>query len=135
MADVGDTGSPATDPTLLTFIAQLGAALSEMGEPVSSVQDRLTAVARAYGAPGARVSAFPTYFMISMGTGEPVVLELTTSFGGSFRLDQFSAVDRLVGDGDARQRSTPRRDSRSSPRSARRPPGSRRWSGSSATAS
>ena len=36
--------------------------------------------------------------MISMGTGEPVVLELTTSFGGSFRLDQFSAVDRLVGD-------------------------------------
>ena len=53
MADVGVPGSPATDPTLLTFIAQLGAALSEMGEPVSSVQDRLTAVARAYGAPGA----------------------------------------------------------------------------------
>ena len=84
-------------PTLLTFIAQLGAALSEMGEPVSSVQDRLTAVARPT-ARRARVSAFPTYFMISMGTGEPVVLELTTSFGGSFRLDQFSAVDRLVGD-------------------------------------
>lgn len=94
---MGDAGSAAPDPTLLTFIAQLGAALSEMGEPVSSVQDRLTAVARAYGARGARVSAFPTYFMISMGTGEPVVLELTTSFGGSFRLDQFSAIDRLVG--------------------------------------
>jgi hypothetical protein len=47
MASVGDTGSRAPDPTLLTFIAQLGAALSEMGEPVSSVQDRLTAVARA----------------------------------------------------------------------------------------
>jgi uncharacterized membrane protein YjjP (DUF1212 family) len=92
------SSSPATDPTLLTFIAQLGAALSEMGEPVSAVQERLTTVARAYGAPNARVSAFPTYFMISMGTGEPVVLELTTSFGGSFRLDQFSAVDRLVGD-------------------------------------
>ncbi len=97
MAHVADTGAAALDPTLLTFIAQLGAALSEMGEPVSSVQDRLTAVARAYRAPGARVSAFPTYFMISLGTGEPVVLELTTSFGGSFRLDQFSAVDRLVG--------------------------------------
>jgi uncharacterized membrane protein YjjP (DUF1212 family) len=97
MADVADTGA-SPDPTLLTFIAQLGAALSEMGEPVSSVQDRLTVVAQAYGAPGARVSAFPTYFMISMGTGEPVVLELTTSFGGSLRLDQFSAVDRLVGE-------------------------------------
>jgi uncharacterized membrane protein YjjP (DUF1212 family) len=97
MAVVSDTGSTAPEPTLSTFIAQLGAALSEMGEPVSSVQDRLTAVARAYGAPGARVSAFPTYFMISLGTGEPVVLELTTSFRGSFRLDQFSAVDRLVG--------------------------------------
>ena len=81
VADVGETGSRASEPTLLTFIAQLGAALSEMGEPVSSVQDRLTAVARAYGAREARVSAFPTYFMISMGTGEPVVLELTTSFG------------------------------------------------------
>lgn len=98
MAHVGDGASSTSDPTLLTFIAQLGAALSEMGEPVSSVQDRLTAVARAYGAPGARVSAFPTYFMISMGAGEPVVLELTTSFGGAFRLDQFSAVDQLVGD-------------------------------------
>jgi uncharacterized membrane protein YjjP (DUF1212 family) len=98
MADVADTGASAPDPTLLTFIAQLGAALSEMGEPVSSVQDRLTEVAQAYGAPGARVSAFPTYFMISIGTGEPVVLELTTSFGSSLRLDQFSAVDRLVGE-------------------------------------
>jgi uncharacterized membrane protein YjjP (DUF1212 family) len=97
MPAVADTGSRAPDPTLLTFIAQLGAALSEMGEPVSSVQDRLTAVARAYDAPEARVSAFPTYFMISMATGEPVVLELTTSFGGSFRFDQFAAVDRLVG--------------------------------------
>jgi uncharacterized membrane protein YjjP (DUF1212 family) len=98
MAGVGESGPPDPDPTLLRFIAQLGAALSEMGEPVSSVQERLTVVARTYGAAGARVSAFPTYFMISLGTGEPVVLELTTSFGGSFRLDQFAAVDRLVGD-------------------------------------
>ena len=95
---MGDRGSSETDPRVLTFIAQLGAALTEMGEPVSSVQDRLTRVARSYGAIGARVSAFPTYFMISMGTGEPVVLELTRSFGGSFRLDQFSAVDHLVGE-------------------------------------
>ena len=52
-------GHRARDPTLLTFVAQLGAALSEMGEPVSSVQDRLTAVARAYGATEARVERVP----------------------------------------------------------------------------
>ena len=46
------------------------------------------------------VSAFPTYFMVSMGSGEPVVLELTTSFGAQLRLDQFAAVDRLVGDAE-----------------------------------
>lgn len=94
---MGDTEGSASGAELLIFIAQLGAALSEMGEPVSLIQDRLTAVAQAYGAPSARVSAFPTFVMISMGTGEPAVLELTTSFGGSFRFDQFAAVDRLVG--------------------------------------
>ena len=38
--------------------------------------------------------------MVSMGSGEPVVLELTTSFGAQLRLDQFAAVDRLVGDAE-----------------------------------
>jgi uncharacterized membrane protein YjjP (DUF1212 family) len=38
--------------------------------------------------------------MVSLGTGEPVALELTTSFGAQLRLDQFAAVDRLVGDAE-----------------------------------
>jgi uncharacterized membrane protein YjjP (DUF1212 family) len=85
---------------ILTFIVRLGAAMSEMGEPSSIVQDRLTVVARAYGFDDARVSAFPTYFMVSRGSGEPVALELTTSFGAQLRLDQFAAVDRLVGEAE-----------------------------------
>ena len=88
------------DPDVSTFIARLGAAMSEMGEPVSVVQERLVTVAHAYGATDARVSAFPTYFMVSLGTGEPVALELTTSFGAQLRLDQFAAVDRLVADAE-----------------------------------
>ena len=88
------------DPDLLMFIVRLGAAMSEMGEPSSIVQERLTKVARVYGIDAARVSAFPTYFMVSMGSGEPVVLELTTAFGQQLRLDQFAAIDRLVGDAE-----------------------------------
>ena len=49
---------------------------SEMGEPSSIVQERLVKVALAFGIDAARVSAFPTYFMVSMGSGEPVVLTL-----------------------------------------------------------
>jgi uncharacterized membrane protein YjjP (DUF1212 family) len=84
----------------LAFIVRLGAAMSEMGEPSSIVQERLTAVARAYGFDSPRVTAFPTYFMVSRGSGDPVALELTTAFGTQLRLDQFAAVDRLVGEAE-----------------------------------
>ena len=98
MVDRGLTNHPeASDPDVPTFIVRLGAAMSEMGEPASIVQERLTRVASVYGAERARVSAFPTFFMVSLGSGQPVVLELTTAFGTQLRLDQFAAVDRLVG--------------------------------------
>ena len=74
--------------------------MSEMGEPSSIVQERLTAVARAFGFDSPRVTAFPTYFMMSRGSGDPVALELTTAFGTQLRLDQFAAVDRLVGEAE-----------------------------------
>jgi uncharacterized membrane protein YjjP (DUF1212 family) len=81
---------------LQTFVVQLGAAMNAVGEPVYSVQDRLNEVARAYGARGARISAFPTYMMVAMGRGEPAVLELTTVMGGIPHLDQISALHHLV---------------------------------------
>lgn len=81
---------------LQTFVVQLGAAMNAAGEAVYSVQDRLTRVAQAYGAHAARISAFPTYLMVTMGRGEPATIELTTSLTGPPRLDQIAAIDRLL---------------------------------------
>jgi uncharacterized membrane protein YjjP (DUF1212 family) len=81
---------------LRTFIVQLGAAMNASGQPVDVVQERLGAVARAYGADTVRVSAFPTYLMVTMASGDPATLELTTPLARSRRLDQISEVDRLA---------------------------------------
>ena len=81
---------------LQAFVVQLGAGLSAAGEPVDVVQQQLARVASAYGAEGARISAFPTFMMVSMGRGEPAALEITTSFGTAPGLDQIAALDRLV---------------------------------------
>ncbi|MET0910340.1 MAG: threonine/serine exporter family protein [Ilumatobacteraceae bacterium] len=81
---------------LQTFVVRLGAAMNAAGEPVYSVQQRLSTVARAYGARSARISAFPTSLMVTMGTGEPATLELTMGLATVPRLDQIAALDRLV---------------------------------------
>lgn len=89
-------GSQQHPRELLTFLVELGAAMNTTTQPVYVVQSRLTNVARAYGASMAAVSAFPTYLMVSIGRGEPAVLELTTTSTGSARLDQVAALDRLL---------------------------------------
>jgi uncharacterized membrane protein YjjP (DUF1212 family) len=86
---------------LQKFVVQLGAAMSASGETVDSVQQRLTRVAVAYGATKARISAFPTFMMVSMGSGEPATLEITSSLSATPRLDQISAVDQLVTEAEA----------------------------------
>jgi uncharacterized membrane protein YjjP (DUF1212 family) len=94
-------GSGVTEPgrdelrVLQTFVVQLGAAMNAAGQPVYAVQERLTAVARAYGSRAARVSAFPTFLMVTLGRGQPATLELT-SVAVAPRLDQIAALDRLV---------------------------------------
>jgi uncharacterized membrane protein YjjP (DUF1212 family) len=94
----GSAAPDATrDPYLARFVIELGAALNAAGEPCYSVQDRLTEVARAYGASSVRVSAFPTFLMVTMGVGQPATLELTTSHAGTSRLDQIAELDRLLG--------------------------------------
>ncbi|HET9261327.1 MAG TPA: threonine/serine exporter family protein, partial [Acidimicrobiia bacterium] len=82
--------------TLLEFLVALGAAMNTAGQPVYVVQDRLSNVARAYGAHDATISAFPTYLMMTIGRGEPATVELTTTLSGSPRLDQIAALDRLI---------------------------------------
>jgi uncharacterized membrane protein YjjP (DUF1212 family) len=85
---------------LQSFLVQLGAAMNAAGEPVQSVQERLTRAARAYGVASARISAFPTYMMVTMAQGEPATMELTTSLVTSPRLDQISALDDLAHDAE-----------------------------------
>ncbi len=85
---------------LQLFVVQLGAAMNAAGEPVYVVQDRLTKMAAAYGARAATISAFPTYLMVTMGRGEPAVVEITASLGGSPRLDQIAALDHLLQDAE-----------------------------------
>ena len=86
--------------TLQMFVVELGAALNETGEPVYEVQERLTRAAHSYGAHDARISAFPTYMMVTMGRGEPATVELTGQLASTPRLDQISALDRLVADAE-----------------------------------
>jgi uncharacterized membrane protein YjjP (DUF1212 family) len=81
---------------LQRFVVQLGAAMNASGQPAHAVQERLTAVARAYGAHSVTVSAFPTYLLVTMGRDEPATLELTSALAGSPRLDQIAALDRLL---------------------------------------
>ena len=90
-----DEGSDP-DAELLAFVAELGAAMSTVGEPVYVVQERLTRVAGAYGARSATVSAFPTYLMVSLGLGKPAAVELTTTLSESPQLDQIAALDLLL---------------------------------------
>ncbi|HKY15436.1 MAG TPA: threonine/serine exporter family protein, partial [Microthrixaceae bacterium] len=72
--------------TLQMFVVELGAALNETGEPVYEVQERLTRAAHSYGAHDARISAFPTYMMVTMGRGEPATVELTGQLASTPRL-------------------------------------------------
>ena len=60
--------SPAEVQALLM---RVGAALTMTGDAVSLVQERLRAIAAAYGYPRAHVSVLPTLVMITLGEGEP----------------------------------------------------------------
>jgi uncharacterized membrane protein YjjP (DUF1212 family) len=92
-----DASDESDEPGVLqTFVVALGAALTSVGEPAYSVQDRLTRVAETYGADSARISAFPTYMMVTMGRGTPATVELTVPLSSSPRLDQIAALDDLV---------------------------------------
>jgi uncharacterized membrane protein YjjP (DUF1212 family) len=85
---------------LRTFVVQLGAAMSAVGESVDSVQARLTRVAIAYGATEARIRAFPTFMIVTMGRGEPATFENAPALAAAPRLDQIAALYRLVRDAE-----------------------------------
>ena len=53
------------------LLLSLGAALTMTGDAVSQIQERLRAIAAAYGYEQAHISVFPTLLIVSLGDGEP----------------------------------------------------------------
>ena len=87
-------------PELQLFLARLGSAMNAAAEPVYSVQQVLTRIAAAYGAAGARIGAYPTTLLITLGSGEATTLELTTPLSSTPRLDQIGALHELIHDAE-----------------------------------
>ena len=82
---------------LLLFLADLGAALSAIGETVEdAIGCRLALIARAYGLEDARFSVFPTSLFLTLGRGEAATIEPTKRLSSTPRLDQIAAVHRLA---------------------------------------
>ena len=111
---------------LLLFLADLGAALSAIGETVDAVEERLTLIARAYGLEDARFTAFPTSLFLTLGRGEAATIEPTKRLSATPRLDQiaeFTASPRRPSGG----RSHPGPGSPGSRRSGRRAAATARW--------
>ena len=81
---------------LKTFIVRLGAAMNSVSEPVYSVEQRLARVAAAYGSDNARIGAFPTSLIFTLGSGEPATIEPTAPVDGPLRLDQIAALHLLI---------------------------------------
>jgi uncharacterized membrane protein YjjP (DUF1212 family) len=63
------------------------------------IQERLTRIAAAYGMQSARITAFPTSLLVSLGGGEPTALELTTPVT-AVQLDQIAVLHRLADDAE-----------------------------------
>ena len=81
---------------LLLFLADLGAALSAIGETVDAIEQRLAVIAGAYGLHDARFSVFPTSLFLTLGRGEAATVEPTKRLSATPRLDQIAAVHRLA---------------------------------------
>jgi len=63
------------------------------------IQERLARIAAAYGMQTARITAFPTSLLVSLGGGEATALELTTPVT-TVRLDQIAVLHRLADDAE-----------------------------------
>lgn len=89
------SGSSPEHRDLHAFVLELGRALSLAGTAVSETQERLTRVAAASGAPGARVVVLPTALIISLDRAGWASVESIPQLAGMMRLDQISALYEL----------------------------------------
>lgn len=85
---------------LHAFLLEAGRGLTLAGTAVSEVQDRLTRIAEANGAPGARVVVLPTTLLISLGVEERATIEAIPQLTGALRLDQISALYEIIRDAE-----------------------------------
>ncbi|BCJ45788.1 hypothetical protein GCM10010168_57920 [Actinoplanes ianthinogenes] len=88
--------TPADEQDLQQFLLFLGSALTAAGEAVNQIEEHLSRVAAAYGAPHARFSVLPTYVVVSLEPGRPATLEPTRQLRGGLRLDQTAALFDLL---------------------------------------
>ncbi len=93
--DASQRGDPERR-LLLPFLAELGGALSAIGETVDAVEYRLAAIARAYGLRDARFTVFPTSVFLTAGRGEAATIGSTRRLSATPRLDQIAAVHMLA---------------------------------------
>src|SRR5262245_60397744 len=88
------------DAELQQFLLYLGSALTAAGEAVNEIEHHLKNVAAAYGAHDARFAVLPTFTVVSLDPGRPATLEPTRQLRGALRLDQISAVYRILEQGE-----------------------------------
>jgi uncharacterized membrane protein YjjP (DUF1212 family) len=77
------------------MLLELGVALTMTSDAVSEIQATLRGVAREYGFPHARISAFPTVLIVGLQEDKPAGIRTIDSFA-QLRLDQASDVIRLA---------------------------------------
>jgi uncharacterized membrane protein YjjP (DUF1212 family) len=84
------------DPALVPMLRQLGIAMLDGGEATNDVEDKLYEIARAYSRNPIRIVVLPTVLILQIEGESGTATELDESAGRPMRLDQFSAVSKLV---------------------------------------
>ena len=81
----------------VTFLTQLGRALSAAGDPVSSTERTLGRVARSYGMSDVDISVLPTLVLVRAHDGAAPTIDLAgADVGDNLRLDQVGALYDIV---------------------------------------
>lgn len=77
------------------FLTRLGTAMAVAGASVTMIRSSLEAAAQAYQL-GSQITVFPTMLLIKLEGREAVTFDVASAMNRSLRLDQISAIWRLV---------------------------------------
>jgi uncharacterized membrane protein YjjP (DUF1212 family) len=91
------TGADAqSDSGVTGMLGQLGAAALASSKATSDVEETLRRLAASYGRPELRIFVLPTLVLIEDPATAPSQTSIFPADGGTLRLDQAGAIDRLV---------------------------------------